>query len=196
MPSSDTSPGRCSWALSDELMLAYHDDEWGVPEHDDRALFELLLLEGFQAGLSWRTILARREGMRAAFDGFEPEVIAGYDDVKVAALLADPRIIRNRAKVAAAIKGAQAYLALVDAHGSFDAWIWGFVGGEPQLPRELLHAGDVPAETAGSRALSKALKKAGFGFCGPTIVYAFMQSAGLVDDHVVGCFRYRGPGGD
>jgi DNA-3-methyladenine glycosylase I len=174
-------------------MLAYHDDEWGVPEHDDRALFELLLLEGFQAGLSWRTILARREGMRAAFDGFEPEVIADYDDVKVAALLADPRIIRNRAKVAAAIKGAQAYLELVDAHGSFDAWIWSFVGGEPLLPREPLHAGDVPAETDGSRALSKALKKAGFGFCGPTIVYAFMQSAGLVDDHVVGCFRYRGP---
>src|SRR4051794_22763182 len=156
-------------------MQAYHDEEWGVPRRDGRALFELLLLEGFQAGLSWRTILQRRDGIRAAFDGFDPATIAAYDDERVAALLADARIVRNRAKVHAAVKNAQAYLRLVDEHGSFSDWLWSFVGGEPRLERRRRDE-DVPVQSEEAVALSKALKKAGFGFVGPTIVYAFMQS--------------------
>jgi DNA-3-methyladenine glycosylase I len=174
-------------------MIAYHDDEWGIPTRDDRALFELLLLEGFQAGLSWRTILHRRAGMREAFDGFDPQLIAAYDEQRIEQLLQDARIIRSRAKVRAAIQNAQAYLRLVAEHGSFAEWIWSFVGGRPR--RENRQTGeDVPSQTPEAVALSKALRKAGFSFVGPTIVYAFMQSAGLVDDHVAGCFRFVASG--
>lgn len=177
---------RCAWAGDDPLMVAYHDLEWGVPLHDDRALFELLVLEGAQAGLSWRTVLHRREGYRAAFEGFEVERVASYGEDDVARLLADPGIIRNRAKVNAAITNARAILEVQREHGSFDAYIWSFT--PPPRPRpESLE--QVPAETEESRTLSRALRKRGFGFVGPTICYAFMQSAGLVDDHLATCFR-------
>lgn len=184
---------RCFWAGDDALMCAYHDEEWGVPVYDDRELFERLLLECFQAGLSWRTILHKRENFRRAFDGFDPQKVAGYGEGKIAELLTDAGIVRNRLKVRGAVRNAQAFLRLAEEHGSFSAWLWPFVDGKPLLPDAPLTPESIPAETETAQALSKALKKAGFTFVGPTICYAFMQSVGMVDDHVVGCFKYRGP---
>jgi DNA-3-methyladenine glycosylase I len=180
---------RCSWATSDPLYLAYHDEEWGVPVHDDRRLFEMLILEGAQAGLSWITILRRRESYRSAFDGFDPEEIAAYGPEKTAALLQDPGIIRNRAKIDAAVANARAFLAVRDELGSLDELLWRFVGGRPLQNR--WRRSEVPAETAESKAMSKELKRRGFGFVGPTICYAFMQAVGMVNDHTVDCFRHR-----
>lgn len=178
---------RCDWARG-ELMQAYHDAEWGVPLHDDRALFELLILEGAQAGLSWSTILAKRDRYREVFAGFDPEVVAGFGPEEVAGALADPGIVRNRAKVNAAVGNAQAWLAL-RAEGSVDAHLWSFVDGRPQQPRRATSA-DVPAATPTSAALSADLRRWGFRFVGPTICYAYMQSAGMVNDHVVACYRH------
>jgi DNA-3-methyladenine glycosylase I len=180
---------RCSWAGSDPLYLTYHDEEWGVPSHDDRHLFEMLILEGAQAGLSWITILRKREAYRAAFDSFDPAIVATYGDEKIAALLADTGIVRNRLKINAAVRNARAFLDVQREHGSFDRYVWAFVGGAPrQNARPSLEA--TPAQTAESDALSKNLKKRGFTFVGSTIVYAFMQAAGLVNDHATDCFRY------
>lgn len=184
---------RCVWAQESDLMQFYHDTEWGVPVHDDRHLFEKLCLEGFQAGLSWRTILHKRENFRTAFDNFEAEKIAKYDEAKIATLVQDAGIIRNRLKVMATIQNAQAYLRLVERTGSFSDWLWAFVGNKTRLPSIPLTRGNIPTSTPEAVAMSKALKKAGFTFVGPTICYAFMQSMGLVDDHVVDCFKYRGP---
>lgn len=178
---------RCEWAGSDPLMVAYHDQEWGVPCHDDRDLFERLILEGFQAGLSWSTILRKRQAFIRAFNDFEPATVAAYGPDDVARLLDDAGIVRNRLKVAAAISNAQAFLDTRDAFGSFDAYIWQFAPtGHGQRPRSLA---DIPATTAESDDMSKDLKRRGFRFVGSTICYAFMQSAGLVDDHVQSCFR-------
>lgn len=179
---------RCGWAKGEQY-VAYHDEEWGVPLHDDRALFELLLLEGAQAGLSWSTILAKRDNYRRAFDGFDPARIARYGDAKVAGLLADAGIVRNRAKVAAAIGNARAFLDLTASGGTFDAFLWQFVGGRPRQNRRR-SLSDVPARTPESDAMSAALKKRGFKFVGSTICYAFMQASGMVNDHLVGCFRH------
>jgi DNA-3-methyladenine glycosylase I len=182
---------RCAWARS-ELMIRYHDEEWGVPVHDDRRLFEFLILEGAQAGLSWETILNKRENYRAAFDGFDAERVAGYDRRKVAQLLRNPGIVRNRLKIASAVQNARAFLRVQEECGSFDRYVWQFVGGRPKV--NLRNArNSVPARTAESDAMSKELKKRGFNFVGSTISYAFMQAVGMVDDHVVGCFR-RGKG--
>ena len=180
---------RCPWGTGDPLNLAYHDTEWGNPIHDDRRLFELLNLEGAQAGLSWITILRKRDGYRLAFEGWDPEQIAGYGPDDEARLMADPGIVRNGAKIRAVIGNARAYLSLADAPGAFDHYLWSFVGGTPIVNR-WTSLGGVPAETDASRALSRDLKKRGFSFAGPTIVYAFMQSAGLVNDHLVSCFRH------
>ena len=180
---------RCQWAGPDPLSIDYHDTEWGVPCHDDRALFELLILEGAQAGLSWNTILGKRESYRLAYDNFDPATVAGYDDAKTAALLADPGIVRNRLKVAASVLNARAFLDVQRVHGSFDAYVWSFVGGSPRL-NAWTRLQDIPAKTAESQAMSKDLLKRGFKFVGPTICYAFMQAAGMVNDHQVGCFRY------
>jgi len=185
-----TEPTRCPWGITHPLYVAYHDEEWGVPEHDDRKLLEMLLLEGAQAGLSWLTILKRRESYRAAFDNFDPVKIAAYDEAKAAALLADPGIIRNRLKVAAFITNARAFLAVQEEFGTFDAYIWQFVGGRPKI-NAWQSLANIPAETEEARAMSKDLKKRGFTFVGPTICYAFMQACGLVNDHTVDCFRYR-----
>lgn len=176
---------RCAWGTTDPLYLAYHDLEWGVPIHDDRHLFELLNLEGAQAGLAWITILRKRDGYRRAFDGWDPERIASYGPEDEARLLADAEIVRNRAKVRAVIGNARAYLRIDD----FDRYLWSFVDGEATLNR-WTSLSEIPAETDPSRALSKDLKRRGFSFVGPTIVYAFMQSAGLVNDHLVSCFRH------
>ena len=180
---------RCAWCGNDPLYVQYHDEEWGVPQHDDRRLFEMLILEGAQAGLNWLTILRKRANYRRAFDDFDPARVAGYDDARVAALLADPGIVRNRLKVAAAVQNAIAFLAVQAEFGSFDAYIWRFVGGQPRL-NAWRALSDIPAETDESRALSKDLLKRGFRFVGPTICYAFMQAVGLVNDHTVDCFRY------
>lgn len=177
---------RCAWANGSDLHAAYHDDEWGVPCHDDQHLFELLLLEGFQAGLSWITILRKRPAFRTAFDQFDPVRIAAYTGDDVARLMADPGIVRNRLKIESAITNAHAFLRTQQEFGSFDAYIWQFAPAPRSRPRTL---SDVPATTPESDAMSKALKKRGFRFVGSTICYAFMQSAGLVDDHVEGCFR-------
>jgi DNA-3-methyladenine glycosylase I len=182
---------RCMWAGSDPLYLAYHDTEWGVPLHDDRRLFEMLVLEGAQAGLSWITILRKREAYRRAFDAFDPRTIARYDARKIRSLLADPGIVRNRMKIESAIKNARAFLQVVDEAGSFDAYIWQFVDGRPKRNAWKAHK-DIPARTDESDAMSRDLKKRGFSFVGSTICYAFMQSTGMVNDHVVDCFRYRG----
>ena len=179
---------RCGWATSDQAYIAYHDREWGVPLHDDRALFELLSLEGAQAGLSWLTILRRRDGYRQAFDGFDPCGLSRLTDADVERLLTDARIIRNRAKVRSVRSNAAGLLALADEFGSFDAWLWSFVDGPMQNAWQSM--GEVPAETDTSRAISRDLRRRGFSFVGPTIVYAFMQSAGLVNDHLVSCFRH------
>ena len=180
---------RCQWSGDDPLYVAYHDEEWGVPLHDDQQLFEFLILEGAQAGLSWITILRKRENYRAAFDHFDPAKVARYDEAKIAELLENPGIVRNRAKVRAAVQNAQAFLQIQEAFGSFDSYIWQFVDGQPKINRWQTLS-DVPAETAESRAMSKDLKKRGFTFVGPTICYAFMQACGLVNDHTVDCFRH------
>jgi DNA-3-methyladenine glycosylase I len=182
---------RCAWAGSDPLYLRYHDEEWGVPLHDDRALFELLTLEGAQAGLAWITILRKRDNYRRAFDGFDPRKVARYDKRKVEVLLQDPGIVRNRAKVEGAVRSAGAFLEVVREAGGFDGYLWAFVAGKP-IRNRWKSLKQIPAETEQSRALSRDLRKRGFSFVGPTICYAFMQAAGMVNDHVVGCFRYRG----
>ncbi|HLM98071.1 MAG TPA: DNA-3-methyladenine glycosylase I [Bryobacteraceae bacterium] len=180
---------RCDWAKT-EPNISYHDSEWGVPHHDDRALFELLILEGAQAGLSWSTILNKRNGYRAAFDNFDARRIARYDARRITQLMANPAIVRNRLKIAATVQNAKAFLAVQKEFGSFDAYIWQFVGNRPiQNARRSLS--EVPALTAESDAMSKDLKKRGFKFVGSTICYAFMQATGMVNDHVVGCFRHR-----
>jgi len=170
-------------------MIRYHDEEWGVPAHDDGRLFEFLILEGAQAGLSWETILKKRENYRAAFDGFDAERVARYDKRKVAQLLKDPGIVRNRLKIASAVKNAQALVRVREEVGSFDRYIWQFVEGKPRV-NSWTSQRQVPARTAQSDAMSKALKKRGFNFVGSTICYAFMQAVGMVDDHVVRCFRH------
>ena len=181
---------RCGWAGNDPLYVAYHDEEWGVPVHDDRALFEFLILEGAQAGLSWSTILKKRENYRRAFDRFDPRKVARYDEGKAAELLSNPGIVRNRLKVAAAVQNAQAFLAVQKEFGGFDVYVWQFVGGQPKR-NAWKTLKEIPAKTAESDAMSKDLKKRGFSFVGSTICYAFMQAVGLVNDHVVGCFRYK-----
>ena len=180
---------RCSWAKN-ELAIRYHDEEWGVPVHDDRRLFEFLILEGAQAGLSWDTILRKRENYRAAFDGFDPARVARYDQRKIARLLADPGIVRNRLKVASAVANARAFLAVQDEFGSFDAYVWRFVDGRPRV-NAWRRGQQIPARTAESDALSKDLQKRGFRFVGSTICYAFLQAVGMVNDHLVDCERYR-----
>ena len=184
-------PTRCAWVpLEDPLYLAYHDEEWGVPSHDDRHLFEMLCLEGAQAGLSWSTILRKREGYRRAFAGFDAQRVARFDSRKVERLLTDPSIVRNRLKVGSVVANARAVLDVRDEHGSLDAYLWSFVGGRPKVNRwRRLH--EIPAETAESKAMSKDLKRRGFRFVGPTVCYAFMQATGMVNDHVTSCFRYR-----
>lgn len=183
-------PDRCAWAAGgNDLLLHYHDTEWGVPERDDRALFEKLLLDGAQAGLSWQTILDKREGYRRAFDGFDPHAVARYGDEDVQRLLADPGIVRNRQKVRSAIANARAYLNLKEDLGSFSDYLWDWVDGEP-VRNAWRSVDELPAQTETSNALSKDLKKRGFSFVGPTIVYAFMQAVGMVNDHLVTCFRY------
>jgi DNA-3-methyladenine glycosylase I len=182
---------RCPW--SENLppnYLRYHDEEWGVPSHDDQHLFELLVLEGAQAGLSWSTILNKRDDYRRAFEGFDVERVARFTPRRIERLLQDPGIVRNRAKVEAAVANAKASLEVVEESGSLDAYLWSFVGGRP-IRNKWRALGDIPAETAESRAMSKELKGRGFRFVGPTICYAFMQSVGMVNDHVVTCFRYR-----
>ena len=181
---------RCEWAGTDPLYISYHDDEWGVPVHDDRHLFEMLILEGTQAGLSWITILKKRENYRQAFDNFDAEKIARYDTRKIKELLANPGIVRNRRKVEATVQNARAFLAVQAEFGSFDAYIWQFVGGRPKQNRWRSLA-QILAKTAGSTALSKDLRKHGFNFVGPTICYVFMQATGMVNDHVMSCFRYH-----
>jgi len=180
---------RCAWAGTDPLYVAYHDDEWGVPEHDDRRLFEMLVLEGAQAGLSWLTILKKRENYRRAFDGFDPRRVARFDRRKIASLLRDEGIVRNRLKVEAAVGNAGAFLRIQDEFGGFDPFIWGFVGGKPKInawdsPRQ------VPASTPESLAMSRELARRGMRFVGPTICYAFMQAVGLVNDHTTDCGWY------
>lgn len=182
---------RCDWVGSDPLMIAYHDAEWGVPCHDDRELFERLLLETFQAGLSWITVLRKRENFRRAFAGFDPVTIAAYGDADHQRLQADPGIIRNRLKVLAATRNAQAFLRVQDEFGSFDRYVWLFAPDPSQVPRRS-HLSELPATTPESDALSKDLKRRGFTFVGSTVCYAFMQSAGLVDDHISTCFRATG----
>ncbi len=182
---------RCEWAAgADELMLAYHDEEWGVPSHDDRHLFEMLTLEGAQAGLSWSTILRKREGYRRAFAGFDPAVVAGFGTKDVERLLDDPGIVRNRLKVESTVNNAARVLDVQEELGSLDAYLWEFVDGEPIVNRPRTLA-ELPSETELSKAISKDLKRRGFRFVGPTGIYAFMQTVGMVDDHTVGCFRAR-----
>ena len=182
---------RCEWAPpGDALYLAYHDEEWGMPSRDDRHLFELLVLEGAQAGLSWATILRKREGYRAAFAGFDAQTVAGFGPRDVERLLDDSGIVRNRAKIESAVGNARAALAVAEERGTLAEYLWSFVGGEP-IENEWRTLADIPAETAESRAMSKDLKRRGFRFVGPTICYAFMQAAGLVNDHVVACFRHE-----
>jgi DNA-3-methyladenine glycosylase I len=179
---------RCPWPGADPLYVAYHDEEWGVPEWESRALFEKLILDGFQAGLSWIIILRKREAFRRAFDGFEPGRIARYNARSVGRLMQDAGIVRNRAKIEAAIASARAYLAIEEKEG-FATYLWNFSDGRPRQ-NTWHHMGEIPAETEASRRLSKELKAKGFNFCGPTIVYAFMQATGMVNDHLVGCHRH------
>ena len=184
-------PRRCEWADgNDPLMTAYHDEEWGVPSHDDHHLFELLTLEGAQAGLSWRTILNKREGYRSAFQGFDPARVARFKARKIEALLSDPGIVRNRLKVESTVNNAGRILEVQEEFGTFDAYIWQLVDGAPIVARRR-RLGDLPAETPESKAMSSDLKRRGFRFIGSTVCYSFMQAAGLVNDHVTTCFRYR-----
>ncbi|HUK55557.1 MAG TPA: DNA-3-methyladenine glycosylase I [Nitrospiria bacterium] len=180
---------RCEWAGKDPLMIEYHDREWGVPLHDDRRLFEFLILEGAQAGLSWSTILKKRDHYRRVFDGFDPEKIARYDRKKMRALLSDPGIVRNRLKIDSAVGNAKALLAIRDGFGSFDAYIWSFVGGEP-VRNKRRSPSAVASRTQASDAMSRDLKRRGFRFVGSTICYAFMQAVGMVNDHTLRCFRH------
>jgi DNA-3-methyladenine glycosylase I len=180
---------RCPWCGSDPLYMAYHDEEWGVPEHDDRALFEKLMLDGFQAGLSWITILRKREAFREAFDRFDPQIIARYDARKLRSLMGDARIVRNRAKIEAAVTNARAYLDLMERE-SFATYLWSFVDGRPKLNR-FRSLRQVPAQTPIAETMSKELRSKGFRFVGPTIVYAFMQAVGMVNDHLVTCHRHE-----
>jgi DNA-3-methyladenine glycosylase I len=185
---------RCDWAGDDPLMTGYHDLEWGVPVYDDRTLFEFLILEGAQAGLSWSTILRKRDGYRRAFAGFDPGQVARFDEEKVWELLADPGIVRNRRKIEATIGNARAFRTVQEERGSFDAYVWGLVGGAPV--QNCWHSlGELPAQTPVSKAMSLDLARRGFRFVGPTICYAFMQAVGMVNDHVVDCFRYAELGG-
>ena len=182
---------RCGWvSLDDPLMLAYHDREWGVPVHDDRTHFEFLILEAAQAGLSWSIVLRKREGYRRAFSNFDPEKVARYSDLKIQKLTLDAAIVRNRMKIAAAVRSASAFLAIQREFGSFDAYCWRFVDGRPKLNRRKSMA-EMPATSAESDAFSKDLKRRGFNFVGSTIIYAYMQAVGMVNDHLVSCFRYR-----
>ncbi len=182
---------RCDWGVEgDPLYLAYHDEEWGVPSRDDRHLFELLTLEGAQAGLSWATILRKRESYRRAFAGFDPAEVARFGAQHVERLVADPGIVRNRLKIESAVSNARRVLEVQEELGSLAAYLWGFVGGEPIIGRWRT-VGEIPADTRESRAMSKDLKRRGFRFVGPTVCYAFMQAAGLVNDHITSCFRYR-----
>lgn len=185
---------RCAWAGSDPLYQDYHDREWGVPVHDDRLLLEFLILEGAQAGLSWITILRKREAYRAAFAGFDPEAVAVFDDAKVAELLQNPGIVRNRLKVASAITNARAFLAVQEEFGSFDTYLWRFVNGQP-IQNAWQNIKEIPASTPLSDTLSRDLKQRGFRFVGSTICYAHMQAVGMVNDHTVDCFRWRELGG-
>jgi DNA-3-methyladenine glycosylase I len=187
-PAPRSSLKRCFWSGDDPQMIAYHDEEWGVPIHDDRRWYEKLLLDGAQAGLSWSTILRKREGYRKAFAGFQPAKIARFTEKDVTRLMGDAGIVRNRLKIRSAISNARAFLALQDEHGSFDAWIWRFVGGKP-IRGNVRGRGDILARTPLSDALSRELRDRGFNFVGSTIIYAFMQAGGLVNDHTVGCFR-------
>jgi len=186
---NERSRKRCEWPKND-LAIAYHDREWGVPVHDDRALFEALVLGGMQAGLSWDTVLRKRESFRRAFGRFDPRAVAKYDGKKVERLVADPGIIRNRQKIEAAIANARAVLAVQKEFGSFDAYLWRFVGGRPKKNRWRRER-DIPATSPEAEALSGDMKRRGFKFAGPTICYAFMQAVGMVNDHLVACFRYR-----
>ena len=186
---SPAEPIRCPWAKG-ERYIEYHDQEWGVPVHDDRLLFEFLILEGAQAGLSWETVLKKRDHYRTAFDGFDPVVVAQYGQQKRAALLDDPGIIRNRLKVESAIQNAKAFLAVQNEFGTFDQYIWSFVGGAAKQNRWSA-MGDVPTSTPEAEAMSKDLKRRGFKFVGSTICYAFMQAVGMVNDHLTGCFRHQ-----
>lgn len=181
---------RCEWGSGDPLMQKYHDEEWGVPKHDDRRLFEDLVLDGAQAGLSWLTILRKRENYREAFDNFDPIKVAVYDEAKIEELLGNAGIIRNRQKINSAIKNAKAFLKVQEEFGTFDAYIWGFVNGKP-IQNTWQSMSEIPAKTELSDTISKDLKKRGFNFVGPTIIYAFMQAVGIVNDHTYNCFRYR-----
>lgn len=183
-------PIRCTWApVGDPLYVAYHDEEWGVPVHDDRRLYEMLTLEGAQAGLSWATILRKREGYRRAFLGFDPEAVARFGPDDVERLMQDAGIVRNRLKIESTIANAEAVLTVQESEGSLDAFLWGLAGGAPVVNR-FRQLSDLPAETPVSTAMSKELKRRGFRFVGPTVCYAFMQATGMVNDHVVGCFRH------
>jgi DNA-3-methyladenine glycosylase I len=184
---ADQKP-RCWWPGTDPLYVEYHDTEWGVPEYDDRALFEKLILDGFQAGLSWITILRKRENFRRAFAGFDPAVIAFFDDAKVEALMLDPGIVRNRAKIVSTVASARAWLRIQEK-GGFSHFLWRYIDGRP-VQRNARSRADIPTEDEVSRAISKALRAEGFNFVGPTIVYAFMQAVGMVNDHLTGCFRH------
>jgi DNA-3-methyladenine glycosylase I len=184
-----TEPARCAWART-ELGIAYHDAEWGVPVHDDRTLFEFLILEGAQAGLSWETILRKRLRYREVFEGFDPTRVARFTAARIAKLLRDPGIVRNRLKVESAVSNARALLAVAAEVGSFDRYVWGFVGGRPKVNRRR-SLSEIPARTAESDALAKDLGRRGFRFVGSTICYAFMQGVGMVNDHTTSCFRYR-----
>jgi DNA-3-methyladenine glycosylase I len=186
---ADQSLIRCAWVGTDPLSIEYHDREWGVPVHDDRKLFEFLILEGMQAGLSWMTILRKRDNFRSAYDDFDPLKIAQYDQTKFEELMNNPGVIRNRRKIEAAAQNARAFLAVQAEFGSFDAYIWGFVGGKPKINSWVTMA-EIPAQTEASLILSKDLKKRGFNFVGPTILYAHMQATGMVNDHTTDCFRY------
>lgn len=181
---------RCEWAGSDPLYVHYHDTEWGVPLHDDRQLFEFLILEGAQAGLSWITILKKRQNYREAFDNFDARKVVSYDDRKIGELLDNPGIVRNRLKIAAAVRNAEVFLSVQNEYGSFDKYIWQFVNGKSKKNRWKSLA-EIPASTDVSNAMSRDLKRKGFGFVGPTICYAFMQAVGLVNDHTIDCFRYN-----
>jgi DNA-3-methyladenine glycosylase I len=194
MPDPAPTKPRCPWCAKDELYRRYHDEEWGAPVHDDRRLFEFLVLEGAQAGLSWHTILKKREGYRRAFAGFDPETVARFGDEDAARLLADPSIVRNRLKIAAAVTNARAFLRVQERFGSFDAYIWGFTDGGV-IQNRWADMAEVPPRTPLSDAISKDLKKRGFTFVGSTIVYAHMQATGMVNDHLVACFRHAELGG-
>lgn len=185
-----TNPKRCAWCGKDPLYMRYHDEEWGVPVYDDQKLFEMLVLDGAQAGLSWLTILRKRENYRLAFDHFDPELIARYDERHITQLLANPGIVRNHLKIAGAIKNARAYLALREQHGPFAAFLWRYVDGVPRQ-NTWKSLAEVPTKTTEAETMSRDLKRLGFTFVGPTICYAFMQAAGLVNDHTIDCFRHR-----